>query len=814
MKLIVEYDEQKNVNLGQYCSRVEQLGRGYAALEIHKRYLKWLSGITKDFEENSSIGLKDLDEPLDPFLFEQDSIILAIIGHKQLNSSVTHFYNMNTKVIRPTSGYFQNDMKRRCISCFNESDIVDAICLIKCIRVLTNISKKLNKPLIIYASVDMPSDNYMPESLFFRIANQYIQAATSLLILKPPRKNQSTHDILLENIHRNPSNRIIEDNKGINESIRKALLLLMNLPDTLNTYSHEKKDSISEINDTRQAGGLFNDPLYLSIDPNEEIYMPLLAEAAANPSYYEELGFHYISLETGLRMLYGRKSEFDKHSEHIRVFVIADYRLNILTHAPCMRDNDKPTLPYFLPPESQKYTGKGVYIGIITTDDIDYTNMALRRQDGSTRIAYIWEQKRSNEGNFYTSEQIDAALASPNPSAFIRLPTEESMSTVMTAISGGWNEETGYRGIAPEAEFLIAKIRPVSDNLQRIYGGMPNPKAIILHDAMIGILELARFALNKARPLVLIMPFNGNIDSHDAALLIQQQLSILARRIGLTVIVPTGDETNKRHHFDILGEQEGRRSILLEVEQPNQNVVGVIYQWGANMRTAELYPPSGAPISSVNLKQPVMMQLGSTTIYSSGEYISFWNGTFRTLFRIENPSVGEWRIESVVHMGTANRIEMWISQEELNHHIKLNPNATLLTMGSTSCIPNIMSVGAYDFNSHTVISSSGRGDLQSAFVVPTLVTYGKSIIAPCTSGEWVGVTGTVPAASFMAGAVAALYQKHIETGNARLPNTIVMNSIITRSLTQFDALQYPNPSQGYGVFSLETLTQILDRAIK
>ncbi|WP_069999066.1 hypothetical protein [Cellulosilyticum sp. I15G10I2] len=419
----------------------------------------------------------------------------------------------------------------------------------------------------------------------------------------------------------------------------------------------------------------------------------------------------------------------------------------------------------------------------------------------------LWEQVRTTEGNVYTSEQINAALASENPGEIIRLPEGESMSTAMAAISGGWNESLGYRGVAPQAEFLIARIRPVSENLQRVYGGMPSPTAITMFDALIGLLQLGNYALNQGRPLSLIFPFNGNLDSHDAALYTQQELSRLTKRVGLTIIVPTGDEANKRHHFEIQGEQEGLRIVNLEVEQPNQNVLVAVYQLGGTIRSMNLYAPGTSDF--IDLGQSGISMSGLTTIYSSGSNISFLNGSIRTLFRLENPSVGTWRMELDVNMGATSRIQMWMSQEELNPYVRFNPNNALTTMGSTAAIPYVMSVGGYDFNTQTVLSMSGRGDPQSSNIIPMLVTYGKGILAPCTSREWIGVTGTVPAASIMAGAVAAVYQKYIEEAPNQIPNTVVMNRLILNVLIQIQILQYPNPNQGYGMFTLETLLQLL-----
>ncbi|WP_069999378.1 S8 family serine peptidase [Cellulosilyticum sp. I15G10I2] len=790
MKLIVKIDKQMKNYLGQYGTQVQSLYKEFTVLEIDEKYLDWLSSVTEEIEINATFRLKNLVGIPELDLLEQNDIILAILASKQESSVFTHYYNISTQTLKNTdenarTASLYPKTKDWRILCFSENNEIDTLAFMKCIHFLTFLSKEICKPLIIYANIEMSNCNNSIKNLSSQIINRSLEASESLLIMNSIKEKIYDH-----------SKYIIKDIGEINGSIRRAISILKAQP-----FKMVNKNN-------RQAKPLYNDFFYLTIEPDEEIYLPLVAEASIDATQFAEIGLEYIHVADGLMFLYGRRSAFDQNSEFLRRLVPADYRLTILTHAPCMPDTENPMIPYHLPAETQSYTGRGVYIGIITTDDIDYTNMALRRLDGTTRIAYMWEQIKTDQGNTYTSEQINAALTSPNPNELIRLPVGESMSTVMAAISGGFNETIGYRGIAPEAEFLIAKIRPVSEKLQLIYGGMPSDKAIILHDALIGMANLSAYSIEHDKPLVLIMPFNGNIDGHDAALFIQQHVSFIAKRVAHTLIVPTGDEADKQHHFDILGEQYGTRRINIRVEQPGQNVVGVIYQWGNNMLTADLYPPADQPGGAVNLKEPGIYQISNTTIYSSGEGISFLNGALRILFRLENPSVGQWYIASDINMGGLNRIEMWISQEELNRHVKLNPHATLLTMGSTSIIPNIMSVGAYNVNTNTVIVSSGRGD-SSLNIVPTLVTYGKSILAPCTLNEWIGVTGTVPAASIMAGAAATIYQKYMDLDTTPLPNTIVINSIIANALSRFDTLSYPNPSQGYGIFRLETLLQLL-----
>ncbi len=545
MKLIVEYDEIMKCYLRQYANTVEALGKGFAALDIDEKHLNWLRKMTRCMEENKQIELGLSEENKVPLGVKKEDSILAYIGTKMSDDYITHHYNFEDQVMKEKQGTRPSNMQMR-ISCSSKNNRTDMISIIKCMHALNETAQKFHKPLIIYANMKIEQNGCRCKKLLYQILNQYLDTSDSMFIINTDQEDK-----------------VYENASGY---------------DTLKESSiyKEKADEKS-----RQTATLYNDVFYMRIDPNEEIYIILLTEAISDPKYYEALGLRYVRLEGGFNMLYGRKGDFDRNQEIIRPQVQADYRINILTYAPCQRDNANPQVPYYLPPEDLRYTGKGVYIGVIATDDVDYTNLALRTRDGTTRIACIWEQTLADQGIYYQAEQINAALASPNPGELIRLPVDESMSTAMLAVAGGWSIEAGYRGIAPEAELLVAKIRPVSEHMQRIYGGMPNPKAAIMQDAVIGMQKLINLAQNQGRPIVLLMPFNGNIDSHDGSLIIQEMVSLIARRPNVTLIVPTGEEADKQHHYSIEGEQEGQRTINLRVEQPGQNVVGVIYQWEA-----------------------------------------------------------------------------------------------------------------------------------------------------------------------------------------------------------------------------------------
>jgi hypothetical protein len=211
----------------------------------------------------------------------------------------------------------------------------------------------------------------------------------------------------------------------------------------------------------------------------------------------------------------------------------------------------------------------------------------------------------------------------------------------------------------------------------------------------------------------------------------------------------------------------------------------------------------------IDLKTVGITRLRGATIYSNGSKISFLNGSARILFRIENPQVGNWRIEMTSITEGLSQIDIWISQQELNAHITLNPSSPFITVGSLGNTQNVMTVGGYDEENMVVLRSSGRGYSWDDRVKPLFVTNASRIISPSKPGIWVSATGTLPAASVMLGVVATLYCKFNEEQVFPFPNTLVMNSIILSWIKQLEGVEYPNPSHGYGQFDLEVLNRML-----
>ena len=184
-------------------------------------------------------------------------------------------------------------------------------------------------------------------------------------------------------------------------------------------------------------------------------------------------------------------------------------------------------------------TGEGVLLAVLDSG-IDWTRRDFRKENGETRILYLWDQTlvaKSNElaevqregerdesmpqlrserppegfsqGVEFDSGQINAALAAAVDSeaeGFALVPSRDvsGHGTAVAGIAAGYDPETGYRGAAPECSLLIVKLGNPGEL------GFPRTTEI-----MRGV----TYALEKANelqmPLVINLSFGNSYGSHE-----------------------------------------------------------------------------------------------------------------------------------------------------------------------------------------------------------------------------------------------------------------------------------------------------------
>lgn len=121
--------------------------------------------------------------------------------------------------------------------------------------------------------------------------------------------------------------------------------------------------------------------------------------------------------------------------------------------------------------------GQGVLIGILDSG-IDYTNPIFQYADGTTRIAALWDQTIVSDawpegmfyGTEYTREQINSALKSENPYEIVPSKDENGHGTMVAGIAGGREvPESNFYGVAPDAEFVVVKLKPAKKYLKNFF---------------------------------------------------------------------------------------------------------------------------------------------------------------------------------------------------------------------------------------------------------------------------------------------------------------------------------------------------------
>ncbi len=213
------------------------------------------------------------------------------------------------------------------------------------------------------------------------------------------------------------------------------------------------------------------------------------------------------------------------------------------------------------------YTGKGVIIGVIDTG-IDWKNPDFMKEDGTTRILYIWDQTintptRFPEGYKYgtewTKRDIDSGIC-------LHMDVNSHGTHVAGTAAGNGRNGSEFIGMAPEADIIVVKTS--------------------FSDAY--TLDAANYIFRKAqqqrKPAVINMSFGSLWGPRDGTDLIDQALNNLLDTPGRAIVASAGNDGGSNVH---LGANSLRQSV------------GGNYPWlaidpliGARLLPVEIwYPP-------------------------------------------------------------------------------------------------------------------------------------------------------------------------------------------------------------------------------
>jgi hypothetical protein len=312
-------------------------------------------------------------------------------------------------------------------------------------------------------------------------------------------------------------------------------------------------------------------------------------------------------------------------------------------------------------------TGRGVAVGILDRG-IDWENEDFRNEDGTTRIAAILDLSddsgaASNPyriGTLYTREQIDAALASGTPLATRDAVGHGTTTTGIMASNGRNLPDRRYRGIAPEATLIVAKVT----------GGAPahgdQPAEPFFYDPArlpVAIDFVRDTARELGLPVVMLLNLGSQLGPTDgtSALCRKIDATVGPGKPGIVFVTGPGDDGGSPNRTGGTVDQGETTSIQIQKGLVQPLFVDLWYA-GSDRFDVVVHGPSGAsgPFTSpAGQGDSDLQRAPDFTYFHQGADVDFYaaaNGKREIFLQITGP-VGTYTIDLVGASVTDGRFD-------------------------------------------------------------------------------------------------------------------------------------------------------------
>ena len=460
--------------------------------------------------------------------------------------------------------------------------------------------------------------------------------------------------------------------------------------------------------------------------------------------------------------------------------------------------------------------GKGVVVGIIDTG-IDYTNPIFQNEDGTTKIAAIWDQSIESENQYpkvlfpayygteYTLEQINLALKSSSPLQVVPSMDENGHGTMLSGIAAGSeNIKNNFSGVVPEAELLIVKLKQAKKNITDFYSIPPNVLCYQENDIIWAVQYLTDTARQLKRPLAICIGLGTSQGSHGKNGFLNTVISIAGDFPGVAISIAAGNEGNARRHFYSAIDPE--RSIPVEFNVGANKSGFSMELWGTPpmIYTLDILSPTGEyiPTTLEHLKESRSIRFVFEQTIINIDYIMIEQDTGKQviLLRFINPTQGTWKFQVYGKGDLKGDFHLWLPSDNIiaedTYFINSNPFTTITSPGN--CIVPI-TVTAYNSNTGALYPNSGKGFSTSNIINPDLTAPGVNIPCPTLDHGFTTITGTSAAAAHTAGITAMILEWGIVNKNYPSLDTVGVKKFLIRGARRSSNFQYPNRDWGYGI---------------
>lgn len=453
--------------------------------------------------------------------------------------------------------------------------------------------------------------------------------------------------------------------------------------------------------------------------------------------------------------------------------------------------------PLLQPVFGKALSGQGVYMAILDSG-IDYTDPMFRYADGTTKIAWLWDQGKRADAEkgekppqgFFTGVEYSRKMLNAN--------LQKNSERLTTDVTGhGTNvAKIAVQG-APESELIVVKL----DTARGTY-----PSTVSLLRAFTYV---AKKAQAENMPVAINLSYGNTYGAHDGSSLLERFIDNITE-VGRNVIcIGAGNEGASAGHFaGKLSENEIQR-ISFAMGTYERSFSLQLWKWYADRMDISILSPAGEQYLIRNqdaggeAQQAVMEQTkllifsGRPQPYRKREevYIDF--------IPVETYlNTGIWTIEITPRRIANGELRLYMPSAVVrseNTRFLLPSPAQTLTIPSTA--QKVITVGAYNAYVRSYAAFSGRGDAGSDRAEnskPDLAAPGVNIRIGEGEGGAV-VSGTSYATPFVTAAAALLMEYGIVQGNDPFLYGEKVKAYLhagARQLPGYD--MWPNDQVGWG----------------
>ena len=458
-------------------------------------------------------------------------------------------------------------------------------------------------------------------------------------------------------------------------------------------------------------------------------------------------------------------------------------------------------------------TGNGVLVGIIDTG-IDYTNPVFRFEDGTSKIAAIYDQTIPGTppenflfGSEYTKEQINEALLSQTP--FEIVPSNDTVGhgTFLASLAAGRSVDD-FRGAAPDSELVVVKLKEASLFIKQNYlVPEENQNVYESTSVMLGIEYILQKARELGKPVAICLGVGTNLGNHDGTTLFEQYIGMVANITGVCVCASAGNESQDRHHTRmVIPNQNSTVDININTQQQQSGIYLSILNSASDRISVSLKSPTGEIVTRIPARagttytSRLVLERAKVTI----QYffpLSISSGQ-ATIVKIENATPGIWTVTLYGDIIIDGTVDAYLPLTSIGYtnveFLEPDPNYTITVPGTSSAV---ITVGAYNDEDNSLFINSSWGPTRLPATSPDFVAPGVRVSGIFPTGPGV-MSGTSVATAITTGACALMLQWGIVEGNATTLDTFQIKGYLIRGCDRDDNRTYPNFQWGYGKLDL------------